>query len=371
MYFHIILTERCNSECRYCYKKSEEDFGSGIEKRFDFDFNAPEDSAVKISELKNFLLKDKNPKIIFYGGEPLCNIKKMKEIMDNIKADYYIQTNGKLLDKVSKECLNKFKKILISIDGEKEITDFNRGEGTFEKVFSNLKLIRNQGFYNEIVARMTLSFSDGFLELFKQVKYLLEIGFDSVHWQLDMGFYKFDFEEEKVKRFVDEYNKEVSFLLNFWTDKIKKGFVLKIYPFLGIADSILKKEKVKVRCGSGHMNYTITTDGRITCCPITNGIKNFYVGDIVQSNPLHLKKIFVSGQCISCNYLELCGGRCLYSNMANLWPREGEELICKTVKHLIDSIKEKIPEIKNIIKNGKILEKQFNYEKYFGPEIIP
>lgn len=189
MYFHIILTEKCNSECRYCYKKSETDFGSGIEKRFDFDFSAPTDSAVKISVLKKFLLKDRDPKVIFYGGEPLCNIEKMKEIMNNIKSDYYIQTNGKLLDKVPREYMKRFRKILISIDGEKKTTDFDKGDGTFEKVISNLEMIRKQGFCNEVVARMTLSFSDKLQKLSKQVKYLLEIGFNSVHWQLDIAVY--------------------------------------------------------------------------------------------------------------------------------------------------------------------------------------
>ena len=375
MYFHIILTERCNSQCRYCYGKSMQEFDNSLENKFEFDFSAPCDSEINIGKLKEFLEKDPEPKLIFYGGEPLVQQEKIIQIinvLENSQVEFFMQTNGKLLDKFPKEHMNKFKRILVSCDGDKERTDFNRGEGTYEKVIQNLKLIRENGYKNEIVARMTISASDGFTDLTKQIKHLFSLDlFDSVHWQLDMGFYKFDFNKTKIEKFVQEYNKEISKLLNYWLQEMKKGIVLKIYPFLGIFDSVYNNKKTKLRCGSGYANYTITTNGQITCCPIMNSIKNFYVGDIETSNPKNLKEIYVSDPCGQCEYLDLCGGRCLYSNYAKLWPKEGEELICKTIKHLIDEIKRIAPEIKELSNKNIISEQQFEYEKYFGPEIIP
>ena len=102
-----------------------------------------------------------------------------------------------------------------------------------------------------------------------------------------------------------------------------------------------------------------------------NSITNFYVGDLKSSNPNNLKKIYVSEPCSSCDYLDLCGGRCLYSNRAKLWPKSGEELICKTVKHLIDELKRQMPTIKELIDKEIISKDDLKYEKYFGPEIIP
>ncbi|MEJ2267473.1 MAG: TIGR04084 family radical SAM/SPASM domain-containing protein [Nanoarchaeota archaeon] len=370
MYFHIILTEKCNSQCRYCYGKSQKEFGKKIEK-FSFDFSSPCDSEININDLKEFVLKDKNPKIIFYGGEPLLKIEKIKEIIDALSnAKYYMQTNAKLLNKLPKEYLNKFSKILISIDGDKERTDFNRGNGTYDLVIKNLKLIRQNGFKGEIIARMTISFSDGFTDLKKQVKHLLDI-FDSVHWQLDMGFYESDYDFEKVQEFIEKYNIEVSNLIDFWVKKIENEKVLKIYPFLGIFNSIYKDEKTKLRCGSGYANYTITTNGKIVACPITSCIKNFQVGDIKDSNPNKLKEIPIKGNCLSCSYFDLCGGRCLYSNYAKLWPEKGEKQICNTIKHLINEIKKATPRIRKLIEKGIVKEKDFEFEKYFGPEIIP
>jgi len=370
MYFHIILTERCNSQCRYCYAKSQKEFGKKIEK-FDFDFSSPCNSKLNAQELKKFISKDKDPHIIFYGGEPLLKIEKIKEIMDALPdVKYYMQTNAKLLEKVPKEYMDKFEKILISIDGNKERTDFNRGKGTYDLIMKNLKLIRQNGFKGEVVARMTISFSDGFTDLTKQVKHLLEI-FNSVHWQLDMGFYESDYNYKQVQNFIEEYNKEVSKLIDYWVEEMKKGKVWKIYPLLGIFESIYKNKKTKLRCGSGYANYTITTNGKIVACPITSCIKDFQVGDIKDSNPNKLKELPIIEPCLSCDYFNLCGGRCLYSNRAKLWPPEGENQICNTIKHLIDEIKKRTPEIKQLIEKGIVKEKDFEFEKYFGPEIIP
>lgn len=372
MYFHIILTEECNSQCRYCYGKSEKEFGEKLNNKFEFDFSSPCKLDINLNDLKDFISKDESPKIIFYGGEPLLNKEKIIEIMDMIPTvKYYIQTNGKLLNQLPKDYVNKFSKILISIDGNKKRTDFNRGNGTYDNVIKNLNLLRKNGFNKEIVARMTISFSDGFNDLTKQVKHLFKKRFDSVHWQLDMGFYESDYNSKDVENFTKKYNKEISKLLKFFINNIRKGKVLKIYPFLGIFESIYYNKPTKLRCGSGYVNYTITTDGKITCCPIMNCIKDFYVGDIKNSNPLDLKEIPIIEPCTSCDYFNLCGGRCLYSNRAKLWPKQGEEQICKTIKHLIDEIKKNVPKIKNLIENGIVKEEDFTYEKYFGPEIIP
>ena len=365
------MTERCNSQCRYCYEKSMKEFDNGLDKKFTFDYSAPEKSEIKINELKKFISKDPTPKLIFYGGEPLCNSKKIIEIMDNIDAEFFIQTNGKLLHTFPKQYTNRFSKMLISIDGDKKRTDFNRGKGTYDIVMKNIKQIKDNEFNGEIVARMTISFTDNFTDLTKQIKHLFSIGFDSVHWQLDAGFFKYDYNKETFSKFVDNYNKEISKLINYWIKELKQNNVLKIYPFIGIMQDILNKTKTKLRCGSGYKNYTITTNGTLTCCPIMNCIKDFYVGDINKSDPTNLKQISVSNPCTSCDYKDLCGGRCMYSNYAKLWPRDGEQLVCKTIKHLIDELKEKQEEIENLIEKSVIKLKDFEYEKYFGPEIIP
>jgi len=400
MYFHIITSIDCNSECRYCYRKSCEDFGNDLNETFKFDFSMPPRIRYSVEQLKGFLARSKTRHTLtFYGGEPLMDIEKIKEIMDNVDARYMMQTNGKLLDKLPKEYVNRFELMLISIDGNKKITDFNRGEGTYDKVLSNISLIRKNGFIDnsgdysvllpelsdgqfcqigsinsrivhkgELIARMVV---DEHSSLVTDVKHLFSIGFDAVHWQLDAGFYQQDFKSRNFREFSKKYNGLVSELLDYWVEIMKKGKVLKIYPFLGIFESLYYNKTEKLRCGSGFANYTIAPNGKVSVCPIMHDATVFQVGDILKDNPDNLKQIFVEEPCKSCEIYGLCGGRCLYANKANLWPKEGQDLICSTVRHLINSIRSKLPEIKELIKQGKITEKQFAYEKYTGPEIIP
>ena len=84
MYFYVTLTLNCNSTCRYCYGKCVNDFGK--EFPFEVDDSLPSNISYDLVELRNFLGKDSEPVIIFYGGEPTLVLDKMLEIMDNNPA---------------------------------------------------------------------------------------------------------------------------------------------------------------------------------------------------------------------------------------------------------------------------------------------
>lgn len=340
-----------------------QEFDNDLDKTFDYDMTTPVDTEVDVSKLKKFLKKEDT--LIFYGGEPLVKIDKIKEIMDNVDCRFAIQTNGIFLDKITKDYLKKIDKMLVSIDGDKIMTNENRGKGVYELVLRNLEKIRQGGYSGEIVARMTLE-NPG---VGKQVEHLLSLGlFDSIHWQIDAGFYKFDFNKENFTQFVKDYNNSLTNLLNFWVDEMKRGKVFKIYPFLGVFNRVAGFDKdTTIPCGSGSKNFTINTKGDLSACPIMNSVKNFYCGDI----DVGVKKEIHVDDCNNCDYLKICGGRCLYWRGAKLWPDVGNDLICKTIKHLIDSIRERKNEILKLIDRGTIRKEDFIYEKYFGPEIIP
>ncbi|HNR44367.1 MAG TPA: TIGR04084 family radical SAM/SPASM domain-containing protein [Methanofastidiosum sp.] len=368
MHYHIILTTKCNSQCKYCYEKSMNDFDTDIEQKVTLDLSAPQSSEIDVNALKEFINKDKNPVIIFYGGEPLLQINKIKEIIDNIDVPYRMQTNGKLLDKLPIEYLNKIGKILVSIDGDKERTDFNRGKGTYNLVMKNIFQIKEKGYSGEIIGRMTLNPESP--DIFEQVLHLVSIGFSSVHWQIDAGFYAYDYDKEKFSLFVKEYNRSITKLIDYWVDQMKNQKVLKLYPFIGIVESLLKNEKTFLRCGAGHSGYAIRTDEKLVACPIMTWIQDFICGDL-DSDPTEIKKFPIAERCMNCEIKNICGGRCLYWQYLKLWPEDGNELICKTIKHLVTELKNKMPEIEELIDKETINYKDFEYEKYFGPEIIP
>jgi len=373
MFFHVILTTECNLQCRYCFGEALEDVDSDF-SGFEVDYSLPRRISYDVSLLDSFCRHDPDCVLIFYGGEPLLCLEEIKRIMDNVKAKHFIiQTNGLLLDKFEPEYINRFHTILISIDGDEALTDFYRGKGTFRKVVNNLRLIRHNGFKGEIIARMTVMERTN---IYRQVRWLVEnkeFPFSSVHWQLNVGFWR-DFERRSIKKWSEEsYNPGIRKLGNFWINFMeRKGVVLKLYPFLGIANSILFNEGESfLRCGGGWMNYAIQTDGYIIPCPTMWGMKDYYLGHVRNADPLRLKKIFVGELCTKCDIFSVCGGRCLYANVTKRWKAHAYTLICKTVRNLIEAVHTEIPRIQKLVEERKIRLEDFKFMKYNGCEIIP
>jgi uncharacterized protein len=376
MFFHLILTSDCNLQCKYCFGESLEDFDYDFGDDIDVDYNLPRNINYDVELLNNFCAKDSDCVLTFYGGEPLLQADKLREIMNKVKPKHFmIQTNGLLLDKIEPKYVNRFHTILVSIDGEETLTDYYRGKGTFQKVIDNLKLTKKNGFEGELIARMTVMEQT---DIEKQVKWLLnneKFSFTSIHWQLNAGFWGNDFQRRKFEQWTKtSYIPGLKRLAQFWVDKMEKeGVVLKIYPLLGIAESLLNDEKnCLMRCGGGWINYAIQTDGYIMPCPTMWGMKKYYLGHIKDANPLQLPKILVNQKpCVDCTILKVCGGRCLYTNITKRWNDNAYKKVCYTVEQLIGTIEAEIPRIQSLIRRKKISLNDFDYLKYNGCEIIP
>jgi uncharacterized protein len=374
MFFHVILTGECNSQCRYCFAEAMEDVDEDF-SGFDVDYSLPKKTSYDVDLLERLCRKDPECVLTFYGGEPLLCTEEIKQIMNRVNAKHFmIQTNGLLLNSLEPEYVNRFHTILVSIDGDEVLTDYYRGKGTFRKVIDNLKLIKRNGFGGELIARMTVMEQT---DIYKQVTWLLnnsEFSFSSVHWQLNAGFWKNDFARRDFKRWSEEnYNSGIRKLVKFWVDYMEEnGVVLRLYPFLGIAQSLLSCEKTSLlRCGGGWINYAIQTDGHIVPCPTMWGMKDYYLGHISSADPLKLKKVFVGEPCTKCDVFHICGGRCLYANVTKRWAAEDYTLVCNTVRNLIGAVAKELPRIRKLMENGRISLKNFEFMKYNGCEIIP
>jgi putative peptide-modifying radical SAM enzyme len=345
------------------------DFGN-----FTVDYEVPEKINYDIKLLENFIGKDPEPVLIFYGGEPMLCIDKMKQIMDKVKAKQFnIQTNGLHLNRLEPEYLNRLSTIFVSIDGTEELTDYYRGKGVYRKVIENVKTARKNGFEGEIVARMTLMEET---DIHKNVRWLLnnpDHSFSSIHWQLDAGFWKNDFPKRPFAEWTENnYNPKIGRLVDFWVNTMEtEGKVLRLYPLLGVMQSLLTGEDSLLRCGSGWANYSIQTDGQIIPCPAMSGMKDYYLGHIRVSHPLHLRRVYVGQPCTSCEILRDCGGRCLYANITKRWSNEAYRLVCKTVKNLVESLKESLPRVQRLINEEIIMLSDFDHLKYNSCEIIP
>lgn len=376
MFFHVILTSDCNLQCKYCFGESLDDFDEEFGDDIEVDYSLPRQLNYDIALLARFCRQDPECVLTFYGGEPLMQVEKLREIMDKVSPKrYMMQTNGLLLHKLEPKYVNRFHTLLVSVDGEEALTDHYRGAGTYRRVIDNLKLIKQNGYRGELIARMTIMEQT---DIEKQVKRLLnnpDFPFTSVHWQLNAGFWGNDYQRRNFEEWTKTiYIPGVDNLTHYWVDQMEqKGIVLKLYPLLGIANSLLHGEKeCLMRCGSGWINYSIQTDGYILPCPTMWGMKAYYLGHIKDANPMQLPKVFVQEKpCNQCKILGVCGGRCLYTNITKRWTEDAYSKVCYTVERLIASVQSEVPRMQQLIKEGKLSLRDFDYVKYNGAEIIP
>ena len=366
MIWNVILTHDCNKNCAYCLSQ---------EAKVPF----PRNIAYSIDDLNNFLSRDVDPMIAFYGGEPLLGMDWMINIMDEIPAKrFIIQTNGTLLHQLPSPYLHGLHTILLSIDGRKETTDYYRGKGTYEIVIRNARLIRNRGYKGELTARMCVSEES---DIYKEVTNLICLKdglgaplFNGIHWQNNFMFSDRDSWDDLDGWLRDSYYPGIEKLVNNWVDEmIEQQHVQLIYPFVGIMKTMLDGKPAKLHCGCGHFNNNICTDGKITACPVSSDFYPiFQIGNIYENNPEECyDAMFVEEPCPDCDLYSICGGRCLYANKLKPWGENGYKEVCNTIRHLINTLKLKLPEIKEMLDEGMLDKAQFEYFKYQGCEIIP
>lgn len=336
MEFYIFVTKGCNLNCKYCFEANSEKSSKNELKKLD------------VKKTANFILNHLDKKrnnVVFYGGEPLLNqkwIEEFVELMKNKNLTFTLQTNGMLLDKIDDFILENLDFIHISIDGNKQITDKFRGNGTYDVVLSNIRKIKPK-FKGKIVARMTLVPENS---IFNSVTHIINLKlFDYVYWQLENSPCRV---EEKVK---EDYKQDIQKLADFWIKNLNSGNVLEIIPFQSVTSSILNKKQQKhYRCGAGKFLVVIDSDG--SCYSCDELIKpQFRIGSIdgdIELKPLSSKN---SDFCSDCDINRICGGRCFKTSLFTV---EKFRFYCDMTRVLVKEIQDKIPEIKTLIQKNRI-----------------
>lgn len=325
-----------------------------------------------MDELENFLSKDGDVQLMLYGGEPLLRIPLLMELMDRFpSARFMLQTNGLLLHRVPEDYIHRFHSILVSIDGTREVTDFYRSRGVYEKVVENARWLKSVGFNGDLVARMAISEQS---DIYREVSHLLSLDiFKHVHWQLNVVWDAEGNWTDFDRWVTDSYKPGITALTEEWVTEMKRGRVQGIVPFLPITHSLLTGNPSSLRCGSGIDTFAIHVDGSIGICPISPDWEFSIVGDIRSTEPTSLANIMlVDEPCPSCEEFAVCGGRCLFANKQRLWGEEGFRKVCDTVLHLIRELRSLLPQIQGLIESGLVEIESFDYPEFNnGCEIIP
>ncbi|MBR1367993.1 radical SAM protein [Methanocalculus chunghsingensis] len=373
VFFHIYLTDDCNLCCRYCRGKMFDDLDE-IDFPCEIASNLPpEFDESLLDPLYRFLARDPDPVVTFIGGEPLLRQDLICRIIDEAPCSrFMLQTNGLLLNSLSPDYRNQFETILISIDGPEDLTDYNRGEGVYNRIAANIQVLKDNGFSGELIARMTVDEETDIHASVTHLAFGTSSPFQSIHWQMDANFWG-DYKKRRFREWVAEsYNPGINALFEDWIRHMREhGDVLRWYPFLSTTEDLLLNRTSGLRCGSGVTNYTIQTDGSIIPCPIMTGMKDLILGSIKTADPCNLPISLPGLPCTECSIHEFCGGRCLYSNIIRPWPEEGREEVCSTIHHLRSTLLDHIPEIQNLIQKGTINLSSFQHTRFNGCEIIP
>jgi len=162
------VTNRCNLSCSYCY--------GDYSKRKARDFTT-EELLDLIEEFKNMGTRA----IYISGGEPLLR-NDIGEIIRAIKDRNmlcFMSTNGILVpDKI--RYLKDLDSIFISLDGDENTNDINRGKGTFVKIIEAIKIARAKGLRivtNTVINLNNLNSIDTVISLAKNLGFTAEFNF--------------------------------------------------------------------------------------------------------------------------------------------------------------------------------------------------
>ena len=369
MFYHLTVTDDCNLCCSYCRAKmfDEEDEPAGSPGTIDETLT--ENFSASLDDLYRFLSRDADTVLTFIGGEPLMCPQFVQTVMDNAPVKrFMLQTNGTKLSALPAAYRNRFETILLSIDGDKALTDGHRGDGIYDTVTGAAKLLKSTGFSGELIARMTVAEDT---DIYASVTHLADCGcFDAVHWQMDADFTG-DHSHRRFAEWSLSYNEGIRRLVSEWVRRIREtGTVPKWYPFLSTTEDLLLGKSSRLRCGSGYANYSIMTNGKVAPCPIMVGMADYYAGDIRTADPLNLPEIPIGEPCTSCDIYGFCGGRCLYSNIVRPWGDAYRE-VCGTVRNLHDALCGIIPGLRVMLDAGTLSMESFSHTRYNGCEIIP
>ena len=254
----LILTNRCNLACKYCFEKNcrtSESMEKTIAK-----------SAVDL--LLDYSTNETNLIILFFGGEPTLEFDLIKEItiyaeeraaVRQKSIEFDMTSNGLLLNNKMTDFFSSHKiKVLLSIDGLKESHDRFRidksGRGTFEKAIKKMQLLKESQPW--IGSKMTVS-PQNVPNLYDDVLGLYKLGVNDfiighatcVEWPL--------IDREK---FVHNLEK-----LYMWYKNSSRNDI-KLSGDIQIGEHEQLKKSNSFVCEAGTSRICVNTNGEISAC---------------------------------------------------------------------------------------------------------
>ncbi|SFN35827.1 Anaerobic sulfatase-maturating enzyme [Peptostreptococcus anaerobius] len=331
MNFNILVTNKCNLSCKYCYEKTKNEFDLSV------------DMADKIIYFIKCEIHENNPdklKIVFHGGEPTLNFDIIKYIISSLEdikllKIYEMTSNGFLINTdIIKYIYEKKINLSISLDGREFDNDLNRvdknGKGTYKSVIKNIESLIKMNV--NIRCRMTVTKSN-ILNLVENISELINKGIKNFAIALD-------FYEDKWNQ--NDYNS-----LLFSIKKLKENYKNSDINISIIDESYSLSEKSD--CLGGISSFTLDSNGDIYPCLFALNSKKFKLGNLDENTLVEIRKkgrilckerYSIKSFCDECKAKKICdGNRCkILSYIVKGSYEFPIESLCITTRAIIDSM---------------------------------
>ena len=253
---HIIMTQRCNLSCSYCYQKHR---GRG-------DLDYPRTRATLLSRLESIAGKRKIS-IRFFGGEPLLAFEYIKKLTYDAeqfwkKHDwpasdlvFGITTNGVLLNTEMKQWMEQHPNVsmTLSLDGTAEAHNANRS-GSYSAIEPNFPFFRRFG--NPV--KMTIG-PNSISQCAQGVKHIHSLGFEC---QANLVFEDVWGTKREKAEYLAIFENQLAELVTFYIShaEYKRSTLL---PPLTMSLPPTNRSKMweSYLCGMGKNMTTIDVDG--------------------------------------------------------------------------------------------------------------
>lgn len=291
------LTDNCNLQCRYCFVHQKPHYMSLEMAKNAIDFLAK--NLVKYKELTG--RENQKNEVTFFGGEPTLLWEQIiVPIVEYTKEKYPdtfhfdMTTNGTLLNEERvKFCYDNGIKLLLSIDGIKEVQDYNRpcrdtNLSSFDLVEKNIPIILK--YFPNTTFRSTL-YQPTIDKMFESFLFAEKCGFRQIFMCPNA---REEWSEENIKILKEEIGKIITYTtMNYIEGKIPILYSNLDSAFDDIIDIDLQtytKNFADIspsrgvrRCGLGTGSISIAYDGKIYGCQEQDSRDEndyFYIGNI-------------------------------------------------------------------------------------------
>lgn len=261
IYVSLQVTKKCNLKCRYCYADLE-----SLKNKNDF-------TTEEMINLIDEMSKMGTRWVRILGGEPLLR-EDIGILINHMKKRNMIcemSTNGYFLRNKIDE-LRNLDSLCFSIDGPREVHDFYRGSGSYDKVMEAIKLAKENGLPVRLHTVLTK----------KSVRSFMYVADFAKENNIPCNFSLYSaFTEDKCKDVALSHS-EIKKFFNKLKELKKKG-----YPFFNSnyffettlnwpvgKDLLFKKDLKNVkfrgrsRCKAGKLSCWIDSDGGVYPCPV-------------------------------------------------------------------------------------------------------